>query len=131
MTTKNRAELVEMAADELGLSSSGNSVEAEDAAKIDAKLDGLLAELELRGVASVPDLAEIPVEYCGPLSELLANENSVTFGRQRMARSDREGVEDRLKVMVQRVAPAKATMDTDHALQGHGHMTYSRWARGY
>jgi hypothetical protein len=131
MTTKNRAELVEMAADELGLSSSGNSVEAEDAAKIDAKLDGLLAELELRGVASVPDLAEIPVEYCGPLSELLANENSVTFGRQRMARSDREGVEDRLKVMVQRVAPAKATMDADHALQGHGHMTYSRWQRGY
>jgi hypothetical protein len=131
-TTKTRAELVEMAADELGLTSDGASLEVETSTKIDGRLDGLLGELGAREVVYIADADEIPVEVSGPLAELLANECAGAFGQPRKTEAERVMIEDRIKVVVQRNPPSKPYLEVDKALQGGGgHLTASRWARGY
>lgn len=131
MTTKTRAELVTMASDELLISSSGNSPDADDFDKVNARVDGLFAELASRGICEIADEDEIPVEWTGPLSELLANECANIFGRPKKAALDREMIEDRLRVMVNRIAPVRNTLRTDNALQPRrGFYTVAQWTRG-
>jgi hypothetical protein len=130
-TTKTRDQLVDMAADELGLTSTGNGAEAEDTQKIDAKVDGLFLELSARGVCDVSDEDAIPIEWTDALALLLADLNASAFGKPRMGHMDRIAVEERIKVMVQRVPPARETLTTDRALRGAGRLTLSRWSRGY
>lgn len=131
-TTKTRAALVGMAADELGLTSDGATLEAETSNKIDGRLDGLLGELAAREVVYIPNDDEIPIEVSGPLAELLANECAGAFGQPRKTEAERMMIEDRLKVVVQRVPPSRPYLEVDRALQGRGgHLTASRWSRGY
>jgi hypothetical protein len=130
-TTKTRDELVDMAADELGLTSSGNAAEAEDQEKIDSRVDGLFLALSARGVCDVSNDEAIPIEWTDPLALLLADTCASAFGKQRMSHADREKVEDLIKVIIQRVPAAKETLSVDKALTGGGHLTFGRWSRGY
>jgi hypothetical protein len=129
MTTKTRAQLVELAAEELLLTSDGNSLEDSDEDKIDRRVDGLFAELSARGVVDVDDEAEIPVEWCGPLAELLANECAVAFGKQKISPAARTEIEDRLKVIIQRIDPSSPYLKTDLP-KAMGRFTYNRWLTG-
>jgi hypothetical protein len=115
-TTKTRLELTSMAADELGLTGPGQSVEAEDQQYIDARFDGLMGELSGRGIVSISDEDAIPIEWCGPLAELLANECARKFGKQKM---------------VNRVGLENVKLKLDPALTGgSGPLTIARWTRG-
>lgn len=129
MTTKTRAQLVELAADELLLTSEGNSLEDAYEDKIDARVDLLFGELLARGVVDVDNEDEIPAEWCGPLAELLANECAVAFGKQKLAPAARTEIEDRLKIMVQRVAASNRYLKTDLP-KASGRFTYNRWLTG-
>jgi hypothetical protein len=130
-TTKTRIELASMAADELGLTGPGQSVEAEDQQYIDARFDGLMGELSGRGIVSISDEDAIPIEWCGPLAELLANECARKFGKQKMAYLMKTEIEDRLQVMVNRVGLENVKLKLDPALTGgSGPLTIARWTRG-
>lgn len=129
-TTKTRADLVAMAADELGITSPDTNLEAEDIAKIDGRLDGLLAELAARGVVNVSADEDIDVTYCGALAELLANECATVFGAARKSESERTMIEDRLKVIDQRQPPAKPYLEVDPLFRRGGPLSLSRWSRG-
>lgn len=132
MATKTRAELVNMAAEELHVVGSGQSLEAEDGVTIDARVDGLFSELASRGVCDVSNEDEIPVEWCGPLSELLANECAASFGQQKKSAMERESIEERLKVMVMRSQSPNRTLQVDRAIRGGvSSLSYNRWARGF
>lgn len=130
MTTKTRAQLVAQAADELGIVGSGQSLADEDEDKIDGRVDGLLGELAIRGVVDVADETAIPVEWCGPLSELLANEVATVFGKPKKSQAEREMIEERLRVMIQRVPAANTVLQIDSTLQGTSNYSYSRWVSG-
>jgi hypothetical protein len=131
MSTKTRAQLVAMALDELFAVGTGQSAEAEDTDKVDSRFDGLAGELALRGVVSIANEGEIPAEWCGPLSELLANECGPAFGIARKSMAERDAIEDRLRVMVQRVQAPNRTLRMDSGLRslGGGSYTQNRWQR--
>lgn len=129
---KTRAELVVMAADELGITSPGQSLAVEDSGKIDSRLDGLIGELAAREVVYVPNLDEIPIEISGPLALLLANESAGAFGQPRLADPAREAIEERIRVAVQRQPPAEPELRVDTMWQGGAsHLTGARWSRGF
>ncbi len=128
--TKTRTELVAMAADELGITSPDTNLEAEDVAKIDGRLDGLLAELAARGVVNISGDEDIDVTYCGALAQLLANECSTVFGAARKSEAERTLIEERLKVIDQRKPPAKPYLEVDPMFRRGGPLSFSRWSRG-
>lgn len=78
--TRTRTDLIERAATELGVLPSGQPLSDEDAATIHALVDPLLRQLALDDVVDVADADAIPLEYFLPLSRLLANEASPSFG---------------------------------------------------
>lgn len=116
-----------MAADDLGIVGSGQVLAEEDQEKIDDRFDGLMNELSLRGIVTVSDDSEIPVEWCSALSELLANECSPTFG---IPKHDVSMAEERLRIMVQRRTPSNRFLEVDDTLKSASHITYSRWLSG-
>lgn len=127
-TTKTRAQFVAMAADELGIVGSGQSLADEDEDKIDSRVDGLFAELAAREVIFVQDDEAIPVEHAGPLAELLANECAQIFGKQKMSVQAREGIEDRLRVMLNRIAASNKYLEVDTELQRRqAAQSYTSW----
>lgn len=130
-TVKTRSELIEMAADELGIVASGQSLEPEDQQKIDSRVDGMFAELGSRGVCTVGDDDAIPIELSETLAILLANACATVFGKPRMGTADREMVEDRLRVMVNNDPPAKKTLSVDRSLTRHRYgLSLARWTSG-
>lgn len=129
MATKTRDELVRMAADNLMIIGTGQSFEDEDREKIDGLVDVLFGELSARGVCDVDNEDEIPAEFCGALAELLANEAAPAFGLPKMPMPSREAIEDRLKVIVQRVQASNRTLKTDLPVGGVPY-TLARWTSG-
>lgn len=129
MVTKTRAQLIAMAADNLMIVGSGQTLADEDSEKIDAQFDVLIGELSARGVCDVDNEDEIPAELCGALAELLANEAAPAFGLPKMSIPSREAIEDRLRVMIRRVQASNRTLKTD--LPTHGvPYTLARWTSG-
>lgn len=129
-TSKTRLELVAMALDELMAVGSGQSPDSEDTEKVNSRFDGLMAELSARGIVSISDEDDIPIEWTGPLAELLANECANAFGKPKMPRSQREEIEDRLLVIINRsTTPDKMTLDST-LQQGAGYLSLARWTRG-
>lgn len=130
-TVKTRTELITMAADELGIIASGQSLEPEDQQKIDSRVDGLFAELGSRGVCTVSDDDAILIEWSEPLAILLANSCATIFGKAKLGTADREMIEDRLRVMVNNNPPAKKTLSVDRSLtRGRYGLSLSRWTSG-
>lgn len=78
--TKTRTDLIERAASELGVLPSGQPLSDEDAATIRALVDPLLRQLALDDVVDIGDADAIRLEFFLPLSRLLANEASPSFG---------------------------------------------------
>jgi len=68
MTDKTRDDLIAQALINLKVIGSGQSPDADDRAAVDVKIDGLLGELESRGIVSMPDDDAIAVEFFNPLA---------------------------------------------------------------
>lgn len=81
--TITRAQLVELAADELGVSSIGQSLAVEDAEKIDGAIDSLLSRLAVEQICYVADADETPRALADQLAVLLAEQCARSFGGQR------------------------------------------------
>ena len=60
---------------------SGQSPDAEDAASIDAAIDGVLGDLAARDVVEVADDDAIPAEWFEDLAEIVAQTCARDFGR--------------------------------------------------
>lgn len=131
-TTKTRDELVDMAAAELLIIASGQSLAAEDQETIDSRLDGLIGELSARGICSVTDDDAVPIEWSGALALLLADEAAPLFSKPKMVPDARTIIEDRLRVMVLRQDPPNKYLQVDRALTNlnRNGYPYSRWLRG-
>jgi hypothetical protein len=71
--TKTRNELVREAADKLNIVGTGQSLEADYAARIDNNVDPLLMQLASDGIAEVVNDQSIPSEWFDSLAGLLAN----------------------------------------------------------
>ena len=80
-TTKTRDELIDRAATKLTIIGSGQSLDAEDSASIDAAIDGILGDLAARDVVEVPDDDAIPTEWFEDLAEIVAQFCGPDFGR--------------------------------------------------
>ena len=130
MATITNAVLAGMALDEMGVTSAGNPANAEDADKVTDMIPRLFAELAARGVCDPAD-DEIPEEWSGALSQLLANYCANTFGLPRKSTAEVADAEDRLRVMVQRVEASRKTLAVDTALKhGPAAYSYANWLAG-
>ena len=124
-----RAELVRMALEELLIIGSGQDPAAEDSEKVDSRVDGLFEELSDRGIVTITDDDDIPTPLSGPLSELLANESARAFGRERMSAQDRETIEERIRVMINRSEPQKLKIDPALS-NASGRYSLAKWRQG-
>jgi hypothetical protein len=79
--SKTRDDLVARALVKLTVVGSGQSPDAEDAASIDAAIDGILNDLAARDVVEVPDDDAIPSEWFEDLAEIVAQCCARDFGR--------------------------------------------------
>lgn len=77
---KTRRNLVDRAAENLGVLASGQTLAAEDLAGIDAFVETTIADLRKRDVLYVPDAAEIDEEIFEDLSVCLAFRCRIKFG---------------------------------------------------
>ena len=99
MTTINRAQLVNLALDELNVTAVGQTPAIEDYEQVDGMVDGLLARLASEQVVSIQDDDAIPEAISEPLAELLAERCNRSFGKPRDAALRLE-MEMRIKKMV-------------------------------
>ncbi|GAA0236071.1 hypothetical protein LNAOJCKE_0950 [Methylorubrum aminovorans] len=74
------ANLVQQIAEALGAVGDGQPVEAEDAKKIRDALPGIVADLEVRGVGTFPNLDAVPPEAFDYLVDIAASRLSSKFG---------------------------------------------------
>lgn len=124
--TINRERLIELAADELNVTSVGQAIAREDRESIDGKIDSLLSNLAARGIINITDPDYIPDAVGEPLSILLAESCNKTFGKPRdMAL--RERMEEELRVIVRRVPATNKYLGVDEALRATTNYNYSRW----
>jgi hypothetical protein len=114
MNQLGRAELINEALRVLLVLGSGQSPDAEDTQRVDARIDSLLAELSARDIVTVADDEDIDPACFGALAELLASECAPTFGQTRDPAA-RSAVEERLKAMV-RATPLRL-LETEKALR--------------
>lgn len=131
-TTFTRDQLAGFAADELGLTSSGNDAEAEDLAKIDDRIDGFIYELAARNIVSAGQTAEFPIEWRSCLSSLLANDCATLFARVHISEDERLDLESRLLTTVLAQPPSQRTLQVDSALKAWGTTpyTHTNWQSG-
>lgn len=87
--SRTRVDLVTEALDNLGVTIVGQDPSAEDTAKVDGKVDGLLADLRVRGILYVGDADAIEDEHFDSLGILLANRCAAAFGGGRDRDVDR------------------------------------------
>lgn len=77
---KTRADLIGRAATELGKLVSGQNLEDEDAATINALIDPLVRQLSMDSVVDIGSAEKIDPEFFIPVARLLANEAGPSFG---------------------------------------------------
>jgi hypothetical protein len=131
MSTIDSAELASMALDEMGVTSAGNPANAEDTEKVTDMIPRLTEELSARGICTVATVEEIPEEWAGALSQLLANYCAAIFGLPRKPIQEVMDAEDRLRVMVQRHQASRETLRVDTALHpSRVGYAYANWLRG-
>lgn len=78
---KTRQQLIEKAAEDLGALEAGQSLAAEDAAKIENFVDPLVQDLAVRGIAMIDDTEQIPLQFFLPLALLVKNAAANAFGQ--------------------------------------------------
>ena len=127
--TITREGLIALAADELNVTSVGQTLAIEDYEKIDDKIDGLLANLSSRGIVYIGDADAIPDSIADQMGILLADVCSKSFGKPRdFALRDR--IEEEIRVIVRRKPATNKYLSTDPALEGGAHFTQARWTSG-
>lgn len=124
--TITRTRLVEMAAEELLVASVGQSLAVEDAEKIDARVDALLDNLNVRGIIFLGDAEAIPESVSQALSILLADNCAVSFGRPRSP-AEVSMREDELRTISRRMTPTKKYLTVDSALKPSAAYRYANW----
>lgn len=129
MSNINREQIVALAADELGVTSVGQTLSPEDQEKIDEKLDALLSGLAARGVIYISNPDSIPEQVQEQLAILLAQACAVSFGKPRDF-ALRDKIEEELRVVARRQPAPKKYLEADAAFQGNSSMSYARWTRG-
>lgn len=92
MSTITRSQLVNLALDELQVTSVGQTPATEDYEKVDDAVDGLLSRLAGERVVAISDPESIPESISEMLAELLAERCARVFGKPRdpVARADAE-----------------------------------------
>jgi hypothetical protein len=99
--SKTRDDLVARALVKLTVVGSGQSPDAEDAASIDAAIDGILNDLAARDVVEVPDDDAIPSEWFEDLAEIVAQSCARDFGRPK----DQAEIERAERALVKKGTP--------------------------
>ncbi len=74
------ADLVLEALANLGVLASGQSVDPEDYAYVQTKLDAIRRKLAALEIVNVPDITNIPGEYFADLADIVAGECATKFG---------------------------------------------------
>lgn len=82
-TTINRAQLVQLALEELQVTGVGQTPAIEDYEKVDGEVDGLLARLSGEQVVSIQDDDAIPIGLSELIADLLAERCNRSFGKPR------------------------------------------------
>lgn len=112
MATKTRADLVAQALYNLGVMPAGQDASDEDTSAVDNHVDGVLARLSAKGVVTVTDDNEIPVEWLNTLADLLADDAAAEFGAQRNPQKVLMSEND-LRIMA-RGQPTREVLATDY-----------------
>lgn len=129
MATKTRADLVQEAAENIFVANPGMTLQDEDYAAINAKVDTLLADLAARNVCYVQDEEDIDLAWFEALGELLAISCGPKYGiaKNPAARLD---AEDRIKT-AQRKEPPKDRLSVDRAIRCRQSIyTQNQWRNG-
>lgn len=79
-TTKTRTDLIAEVLENLGVSTPGQDDAPEDSAKVDGKIDSILANLMGREIVYVADTDAIPNEWFGALADCVAFGCMSAFG---------------------------------------------------
>jgi hypothetical protein len=127
--SKTRAQVVNLALEELQAFGSGQEPEAEDYETVDGRFDGVVAELSSVGIYTLADESEIPDEVSGPLAECLAVESSPAFGLPKDL-GKRDDARTRLRVIAQRIDPPSRYLTCDDMTGAPVGLSYARWLRG-
>jgi len=111
-TEKTRDQLIREAADRLNIVGTGEDLEAEYAARIDANVDPLLMQLFSDSICNVANDQFIPAEWFDSLAGLLAN-MCAPVGGKNFDPGIKEYYESRLRRLTS-VGPTYATQETEY-----------------
>jgi hypothetical protein len=98
-------------------------------ARLDDAIDGILEDLNLRGIVEIADADAVPVGLFEAVARIVANAVASDFGRQE-SEALREQYEERLRVATRRGQAASRTLRTDSVLRA-GVSRVSRSTRPY
>lgn len=104
--TINRAQLVNLALEELQVTGVGQTPAQEDYDKVDGEVDGFLARLAADQVVSIQDEDAIPLAIAEMLGELLAERCNKSFGKPRDAQLRAE-----MEARIRRIVAANPTYE--------------------
>lgn len=116
MGTKTERELVNRVLSDLSVSSAGNEAEVEDFDDIQQRVETIVAELNVRKVAYVPDTDQIPDELFESLVEYIIAKAGPGYGRAVVGQLDLQVIEDRMREICRAQAPRR-TLSTDPILR--------------
>lgn len=108
--TKTRTELVLEAAIKLQIVGTGQSLDDDYAARIDAHVDPLLVQLGIDGIAEVSNDQVIPSEWFDSIAGLLANVSAPVAGQK-----FDPGIKQYYEMMLRRVTASGPTYVTQEA----------------
>jgi hypothetical protein len=81
MATRTRAELVNQALANLGVTDPNEIASAEDYKAVNDHFDTAMAQLSGEDIFTLADEDDIPLELFGPLADYLAEDSASDFGR--------------------------------------------------
>lgn len=109
---KTRADLAQRALEKLLVVGAANSAEAEDIQTVDGVIDAVIADLDVRHVFTVPDLADIDIAAFEWVADCLAVMVASDFGQQ-PDETKRMKAESML-ITISATRPSKETITADY-----------------
>ena len=118
MANKTRNDLVNQALSNLGVLAAGQNPSPEDFQAVDDHVDQVVESLNARDVIYIPDSDDIPPEWFGPLTVVLADDAASEFGLPGMPASPSnpnpvQSAEDSLRLMT-RGKPTGEVLEIDY-----------------
>jgi hypothetical protein len=96
--SRTRVDLINNAAERLGVLASGQTLSAEDSANIDQHLDPLIAYLNTHAIVTIPNANAIPAGMFLALADMLANEAKGHYESDGLATKQLEAEADTAKL---------------------------------